>query len=144
MTLTLKLAAAAVALAAVAGTPALADDGRGKSKEHRHLDRHDHRGDRSRDRERVRFVADCPPGLAKKNPPCIPPGQAKKHGDHYGTRIGDILRVGDYRIIRDHDRYRLEDRRGWTYYRDADRVYRVDSETRKILAVLNLIEALTN
>ena len=24
------------------------------------------------------LIYNCPPGLAKKNPPCVPPGQAKK------------------------------------------------------------------
>lgn len=30
----------------------------------------------------------CPPGLAKKNPPCVPPGQAKKLG------IGQVMPNG--------------------------------------------------
>jgi hypothetical protein len=34
-------------------------------------------------------VGGCPPGLAKKNPPCIPPGQAKKL---YG--VGQRLPLG--------------------------------------------------
>ncbi|WP_323009612.1 alpha/beta hydrolase [Paracoccus sp. (in: a-proteobacteria)] len=89
----------------------------------------------------TRYVADCPPGLAKKNPPCVPPGQARK--GNYPV-IGDILRVGDYRIIRDPRRHDLEYRRGWDYYRDDNHIYRVESSTRKILAVLNLVDAFTN
>ena len=34
-------------------------------------------------------VGGCPPGLAKKNPPCVPPGQAKKL---YG--VGQRLALG--------------------------------------------------
>lgn len=34
-------------------------------------------------------VGGCPPGLAKKNPPCVPPGQAKKL---YG--VGQRLPLG--------------------------------------------------
>ena len=71
----------------------------------------------------------CPPGLAKKTPTCVPPGQAKKgvrtddtyrddryeydddwHGDRYDRiRVGDrvilegeeytVVRVGDGRVV---------------------------------------------
>ncbi len=127
-------------VAALSLTPAMADNGHGKGhgkgnsgkhKQHKGPDR-DHRG-------HARYVADCPPGLAKKNPPCVPPGQV---GKRYGTRVGDTLRIGDYRIIRDRDRYDLDYRRGWDYYRDDDRIYRVDRETRQVLAIINLLDAL--
>jgi hypothetical protein len=32
-------------------------------------------------------VGHCPPGLAKKNPPCVPPGQVGK-SYHIGERYG--------------------------------------------------------
>ena len=41
------------------------------------------------------FVGGCPPGLAKKNPPCIPPGQVRSpfrsfdRPDFWGLRLGD-------------------------------------------------------
>jgi hypothetical protein len=41
------------------------------------------------------LIAGCPPGLAKKNPPCVPPGQARDHFFGYddprfwGLRLGD-------------------------------------------------------
>lgn len=138
--LVLKLTAAAAVAAGLGAGPAAADPGRGNGKDDR--GRNEDRGDRRG--PRVHYVADCPPGLAKKNPPCIPPGQARKPGFDYGTRVGDILRVGDYLVIPDPDRFRLEARRGWTYYRDDDRIYRVDSGTRQILAILNLIDAFAN
>lgn len=77
--------------------------------------------------------AGCPPGLAKKNPPCVPPGQAKAR-----YNIGDRIER-DYIVIRDPYRY------GWengTYYRVGDYVYRVDSETRKVLNFIGAAAAL--
>ena len=77
----------------------------------------------------------CPPGLAKKNPPCIPPGQAKKS---YG--IGDRYYDDDYLTDHDRNRYGLPWLpRGESYYRVGDSFIRVDNETREIL---ELIEAL--
>lgn len=120
---------ASALLVALVATPVLADNGRGNNN-------HDRRG----------HASSCPPGLAKKSPACIPPGQVNRHGDgiRYGRGVGDILRVGDYTIIRDLDRYGLQRRDDWRYYRDNDRIYRVDSDTRKVLAVLNLIDAFSN
>ncbi|MFD1794512.1 hypothetical protein FQV27_07510 [Paracoccus aurantiacus] len=146
-------------LASLAFTPALADPGKGNGngKGNKH---HKSAGDSGRhgDGKRVNYAKGCPPGLAKKDPACVPPGQAKKYNherdrdgdrdhvrdhdrdrDHY--RTGDVFRVGDYTIIRDLDRYGLERRDDWRYYRDGDRAYRVDSNTRKVLAVVELIDA---
>lgn len=131
----------ALAVAALGAAPVTADPGRGHGKGKHPARHYDERGHRDGHRVQTRYVADCPPGLAKKNPPCIPPGQV---GKRYGTRVGDTLRIGDYLLIRDLDRYGLEQRRGWNYYRDDGRIYRVDSGTRKILAVLNLIDAFAN
>lgn len=130
----------AMVVAVTAAAPVPADPGRGNGKGGfaRH---HDDRGYRDIHRAQARHVADCPPGLAKKNPPCVPPGQV---GKRFGTRVGDTLRSGNYVLIRDLDRYGLEQRGGWNYYRDNDRIYRIDSGTRKILAVLNLIDAFSN
>ena len=44
-------------------------------------------------------TAPCPPGLAKKNPPCVPPGLAKNN-----YRVGDRYYLDDY--LSDHDRRR--------------------------------------
>lgn len=125
--------AVALAFALSPVTAVHADPGHGKH----HGERHRGANDRHR-------VAHCPPGLAKKDPPCVPPGQARQHEQRYGNRIGEILRVGDYAIIRDPQRYDLDRRQGWQYYRDENRIYRVDRDTRKILAILNLIEVLSN
>ncbi|CAM3405499.1 hypothetical protein PANO111632_17870 [Paracoccus nototheniae] len=143
--LTIRLASLGLALAIA--TPVLADPGRGNGNGHgnghgknaRHEQRDDRRHARTDDRYR-----DCPPGLARKNPPCVPPGQARGHGDGYGHRIGDRLRAGDYILVRDTQRHNLPTRPDWRYYRDDNQIYRVDSNTQRILAVINLINAFSN
>lgn len=69
----------AVLLAAFATAPVLAKDGHGHGKGHGGKDRGEHhvRIDRGHDHY---AYAGCPPGLAKKNNGCLPPGQAKKQG----------------------------------------------------------------
>lgn len=85
-------------------------------------------------------AAACPPGLAKKTPACIPPGQARQ-AFSVGARlpagyrfvpvpadyIDDLERMGGY----DPDRYR--------YYYDRERVYVVDPRTRLIERIVDLV-----
>jgi len=78
----------------------------------------------------------CPPGLAKKSVPCVPPGQAKK-GHGYGDRV-----TGDYVIIRNPGRYGLDPDE--TYYRVGDQIVRVDRDTRKILDFIGAAAAILN
>lgn len=79
----------------------------------------------------------CPPGLANKNPPCVPPGLAMQ-----GLRVGDRLPHGDYYVIRDPDRYRLPRlRRGESYYRIGDSYVRVARDTREILELIEAVAA---
>ena len=117
-------------------------------------DRDDVRGLRDRDRDRdLRRLADrnddrfdrriaarfngfdCPPGLAKKTPECIPPGQAKKL---VGQRLPSIyarsLMPDRLRnLYRDNDDY---------YYRYGDGyAYRVDRKTQLVNALLPLFGA---
>ena len=86
---------------------------------------------------------DCPPGLAKKNNGCLPPGQAKKifaqgqripagynfftdYNDipvRYRDDIPEMYRTGDYRYI----------------YRD-NRVYVVDPATRLVRGIFDLFD----
>ncbi|RWR53174.1 excinuclease ABC subunit A [Sinirhodobacter ferrireducens] len=77
----------------------------------------------------------CPPGLAKKNNGCMPPGQAKKW--QRGDRI-----VGDYIVIHDPDRYHLD--RRYTYWRSGDYIYRVEPQTGKVLNLIGAVSALLN
>ncbi|PWE30484.1 excinuclease ABC subunit A [Maritimibacter sp. 55A14] len=72
-------------------------------------------------------IGHCPPGLAKKRPACIPPGQAKRY------YRGDFIHDG-YIVIRDPGRYGLDPRD--SYYRVGDYVYRVDRETREVLDLI--------
>ena len=62
----------------------------------------------------------CPPGLAKKNNGCLPPGQAKKMGDDRFDRFGD-------RRFEDTDRY--------VFRRDGDRIVQIDRRTGRVVRV---------
>ena len=77
----------------------------------------------------------CPPGLAKKNPPCVPPGQAKKYsrGDYINRDYTRINRPEQYGLNRDD-----------TYYRVGDYVYRVDKETQEVLDLIGAVDAVLN
>lgn len=124
---------------ALLATPALADNkGKNKGKAYK--------GDRH-------VTAFCPPGLAKKRNGCMPPGQAKKvhrghdhdhddddHHAHY-YRIGDRIPDG-YVLVRDPWRYGY--REPGTYWRVGDSLFRVNSDTGEVLAVLGLVSALLN
>jgi hypothetical protein len=81
-------------------------------------------------------VGGCPPGLAKKNNGCMPPGQAKKllrgqnfpHG--FGTRYGYAQIPGDLRV-----RYGLNRRDH--YYLNNGYLYRVDPRTMMVQQVIS-------
>ncbi len=88
------------------------------------------------------LAQDCPPGLAKKSPPCVPPGQAKK-GDRHWSR-GEVL-TGDYVLVRERGRYGLPPLGpGEQYYRMGDTVLRVDAGTKQILDVIALAASALN
>ena len=95
----------------------------------------------------------CPPGLAKKNPPCVPPGQAKKrdydhdhdHSDGYHYHRGDRYYSDDRLSDYDRRRYGLPRlRRGESYYRVGDSFLRVDNETREVLDLLAALGRVLN
>lgn len=80
----------------------------------------------------------CPPGLAKKNPPCIPPGQAKKFSR--GDYIPDHVR---YEIIR-YDRYGLAPPpQGHRYIRIGRDAYLIAEGTQRVIEAINLFDAAT-
>ena len=68
-----------------------------------------------------RFRNGCPPGLAKKNNGCLPPGQAKKMGDNRFDRFDD-------RRFEDTDRY--------VFRRDGDRILQIDRRTGRVVRVI--------
>jgi hypothetical protein len=127
-----KLMIPALALV-LAATPALADGKKGHKK---HKEAY-HGGQ-----------SFCPPGLAKKNPPCVPPGLARqeraedRHDDHHHFyRVGDYIHR-DYVVLRDPLTYGLDPR--GTYWRVGDNLFRVDGQSGRVLATLGLLSALLN
>ncbi|SDH96933.1 excinuclease ABC subunit A [Lutimaribacter saemankumensis] len=78
----------------------------------------------------------CPPGLAKKSPACIPPGQVGK-----AYRVGDRI-TGDYVVIRNAGRWGLDPNE--TYYRIGDQVLRVDRDTKMVLDLIGAAAAILN
>lgn len=82
----------------------------------------------------------CPPGLAKKNPPCVPPGQVGKNyriGERYGN---DGYWEDSY--LRRYDLPRLP--RGESYYRVGDNFLRVDDNTRLVLELIEVLAGITD
>ena len=79
-------------------------------------------------------VGHCPPGLAKKDPPCIPPGQARHRGYEVGDRFdGDLIFVQP-------DRFGLPPLRdGEAYVRVGDSILRLDRNERLILDIVDLV-----
>lgn len=86
---------------------------------------------------------DCPPGLAKKAPPCVPPGQARKQAAAR-AHPGQALPPGAS-AVRDYGLYGLRPpAAGEAWYVADGSVYRVDRTTRTILQVLSLASLLGN
>ncbi|ARJ68624.1 RcnB family protein [Paracoccus contaminans] len=79
---------------------------------------------------------DCPPGLAKKSPACVPPGHARKESDHPDRRIDPR----EARPIRDLERYGLRPApRGQRYYIVDGRIVRVDTRSNRMVSVLRAV-----
>ncbi|WP_228028684.1 excinuclease ABC subunit A [Donghicola mangrovi] len=91
----------------------------------------------------------CPPGLAKKDPACVPPGQAKKMYNHdrddHDDRHDGTYRRGDhidrYDRLTDAERYGLRD---GSYVVSNGYVYRINSNTGEVLAVIGALQSLLN
>ena len=85
----------------------------------------------------------CPPGLAKKDPACVPPGQAKRMFRE-GQRIPSNY---DYFVDYDgipqtyRDRIPADYRDGYRYiYREDEGIYVVDPATRLVRSIIDLID----
>lgn len=113
-------------IAALTLSPVSAMAGKGKGKNKNAVEIH-------RVTPNARIVTHCPPGLAKKAVPCVPPGRVKNR-----YKVGDRI-DRDYFWINNPYRYGLK--RGDSYVRAGDYVYRIDPETRK---VPNLIGAVAD
>lgn len=90
----------------------------------------------------------CPPGLAKKNPPCVPPGQAKKGVTTNEwlnrDRTGDVVRPSDLIFLDDYLRYDLPQLPyGQRYAVVDDRIVVIDPESYRVLQLIRVFTALT-
>lgn len=91
----------------------------------------------------------CPPGLAKKNPPCVPPGLAKKgvtSSDWLGRdRVGEIVNQNDLIFLDDFLRYDLRPLPyGQRYAVVDDQIVVIDRESYQILQLIRAFTALSN
>jgi len=80
----------------------------------------------------------CPPGLAKKNNGCMPPGQARKfeRGERWQSGYGTLYSYGriPYDVRR---RYDLSNR--YRYYYSDGNLYAVDPRTMLIQQVVSAL-----
>ncbi len=83
----------------------------------------------------------CPPGLAKKAVPCVPPGQVRK-----AWRVGEPLPRGTrFVIIEDYRRHGLpRPGRGTQYVRVDNDVLRIAIATARVIESVTTIGRLLN
>jgi hypothetical protein len=91
----------------------------------------------------------CPPGLAKKNPSCVPPGQAKKGvtTDQWVNRdrVGEVIEASDLVYLDDFVRYDLPALPNGQRYAVVDgRIVVIDTESDRILQLIRVFAALGN
>jgi hypothetical protein len=81
----------------------------------------------------------CPPGLAKKDPPCIPPGQVRRGGDDDHVGRGDLVYLDDYA------RHGLPGLPYGQRYAVVDgQIVVIDADTYEVLQLIRVFTALTN
>ena len=83
--------------------------------------------------------ASCPPGLAKKVPPCIPPGQAARifrEGQRIPLNYRYYTQFGDIPVVL-RNRYTLDDDFRYIYRDDV--IYVVDPATRLVTRIIDAI-----
>ncbi|HEU0309988.1 MAG TPA: hypothetical protein VFR36_02035 [Sphingomicrobium sp.] len=119
-------------VAALASTaPTLAEPGKGKGKGNPHA--HVNHGP-------VGYgVGGCPPGLAKKNNGCLPPGQAKKLYNIGQRWPGNYGYAWNYNQIPYDLRTRYGFQPGYNYYYGDGYVYRVDPATMLVSQVVSAV-----
>lgn len=91
----------------------------------------------------------CPPGLAKKSTPCVPPGQAKKGvttEQWLGRdRTGDVIDRDDMMFLDDFGRYNLPPLlSGQRYAVVEDQIVVIDAESYQILQLIRAFTALAD
>ena len=83
----------------------------------------------------------CPPGLAKKNPPCVPPGLAKKGSRSYET--GDWIGDDDYHNVIYPGRYGLPPLGPNERYVILDgQILKVQKDTYEVITLIRAVEAI--
>lgn len=86
-------------------------------------------------------VGGCPPGLAKKNPPCMPPGQAKKLfgvGQHVPLGYQGLLGYNNLPYnVRNYYGQQLDPYSRYVY--DQNYIYRVDPKTMLVQQILSAL-----
>jgi hypothetical protein len=130
----LVLGASALAIAA----PAAAKPGQGKGHGHGTHATMDH-GKHAKHQMYGYGTGNCPPGLAKKNAMCMPPGQFKKLynvGQRYPSGYGNLW---SYNQIPVDLRSRYGFNQGSRYYYGDGYLYQVDPRTLLIRQVVNAI-----
>lgn len=123
---------AGAAALAVSGA-AMADPGHGRG--HGNGDQDRNWNDRDSDHGRW---ANCPPGLAKKNNGCLPPGQARRlaRGQRWQNMYGSRYAYGQI-PYRYRNQYSLSPR--YNYYYDNGYLYQVDPRTQLVQQVINAL-----
>lgn len=100
-----------------------------------------HADDDHRGRDNGRHIGrDCPPGLARKDPPCVPPGLARQGREDDDDR--PFYLTGDYLILENPGRFGLDP--DLTYGSAGGMIYRIDRDTREVLALIGAIEDVLN
>jgi hypothetical protein len=106
--------------------------------------RHEGYGERYQQRYAGEFGGGCPPGLAKKNNGCLPPGQAKKmfnNGARYFS-AGQVLPVSyysDYNIPAEYQDWYQDSPEHYYRYDDSGYIYQVDSGSNLIESLIPLL-----
>lgn len=106
----------------------------GDSNRHEGRDR-DRYVSHDRDYRREGYRHTCPPGLAKKQNGCLPPGQAWRIGQR-SPWSND--RYVDYGSLPSYYRDRYPDVTGQRYYYEGNRVYAIDPVTQLIRSIFNI------
>lgn len=133
-TLAAGCVALALPLAALADKPAHAGQGNGKGHVTR-ADKAERAAPNRAQSARGVTARACPPGLAKKDPACLPPGQARK--------VGDIIDLRRVHVVTRPGLYGVRDApSGQRYAIVNGHLMRVDSETGRILSILRVVEAI--
>jgi len=109
-------------------------------------DRFDDRRDRRDDRYRNFYAdgyADCPPGLARKNNGCLPPGQAKKmFRPSRAFAAGQVLPLayfGDYNIPDQYQSWYRDTPDYYYRYDDGGYIYQVDRGSNLVESLIPLL-----